>query len=181
MFKPNQCVLVDRSFAREPFKTAAMIQRRCMKEKFQKKVLLLLAVCFFCTKVLGNQIIGYCSVLFDTQLDLSNFSLIGKVSEAQRSDNRIPVSYQYKWSHNSGLPFQVEKQHLQSLGFPISDFVNLSDSTLEDFVFVTAANEDFVENSIEGIATIQQYFPHRKIIFYDLGMKEESIQKVKNL
>ena len=108
MLHPNQPV--DSSVClTEPSSvdSADMTHRKCTEYKFPGKALLLLVVCICCVITLGNHMVGYSAVLFDMRGDWSNFSLIGKVGEAQWSDNHT-VLYQYKWSHNSGLPFQVD-------------------------------------------------------------------------
>ena len=88
------------------------------------------------------------------------------------------ITYVYKWKNKKGFPFYPDVSALSAVGFPLTDFVTLAESTLKDFVFVTAANGLFLKPSLEGIATIQRLFPRKKIIFYDLGLDPSHISQV---
>lgn len=46
------------------------------------------------------------------------------------------------------------------------------------FAFVTAASDHFFTQSLATIQTVQEYFPNRPIVFYDLGISKEKIETV---
>ena len=88
------------------------------------------------------------------------------------------LTYYYEWNNRRGLPFHPKKMALSAIGFPLTNYVRLSDSILEDFVFVTAANTHYAKPAVENIANIQEYFPRKKIIFYDIGLNPAEIAEV---
>ncbi|KHJ43203.1 hypothetical protein D918_06770 [Trichuris suis] len=47
-------------------------------------------------------------------------------------------------------------------------------------VFLTAANSGFFGSVKVAIRSVQEYFPNRLIIFYDLGLKEHEIKELKS-
>ena len=64
--------------------------------------------------------------------------------------------------------FGIDKDILTGIHWPLANYTELSDDDVETFVFVTAANLPYLPVAQDAIATIQQHFPTRKIIFYDL-------------
>jgi hypothetical protein len=56
--------------------------------------------------------------------------------------------------------------------------VTLSRTMLDDFVFVTAASDIFFKRSIFLIARIQQFFPKKVVIYYDLGLRPSQQEEV---
>ena len=75
----------------------------------------------------------------------------------------------YEWNNTKGEPFHPQMLALNSIGFPLTNFVTVNESILNEFVFVTAANNAYLKPVLDGIATIQKHFP-KKIIFYDIGL-----------
>ena len=108
-------------------------------------------------------------------ISLSFFCLYSR----QYTDDSLDIAtYTYVWNTTQGHPFHVDKSVLSSIGFPLTEFVRLDRSILENFVFVTASNQHFARVCVEGIAVLQRYFPRKKIIFYDLGLSAESVTLV---
>lgn len=68
-----------------------------------------------------------------------------------------------------GVPFDIKASYLSKIGYPLNEFVQLTASNMDEFVFVTAADESFLHNDMDAIATVQQFFPNNDIYFYDLS------------
>ena len=81
-------------------------------------------------------------------------------------------------SYRNGSQFAIPGDTLGRLGLPAEVFANLADDFLEEFVFVTAASANHYKESIDAIATVQKYFPGRKIYYYDLGLKSAQRKEV---
>ena len=61
---------------------------------------------------------------------------------------------------------------------PGDSFHSLSPNKMDDFVFVTAASSNHFKEELDNIASIQTLMPHKKIIFFDIGLKADEIAKV---
>ena len=62
---------------------------------------------------------------------------------------------------------------------PLADsFHSLSPDKMDDFVFVTAASSNHFTEELDNIASIQTLMPQRKIIFFDIGLKQHEIAQV---
>ena len=92
---------------------------------------------------------------------------------------------QYGWKNKAGKPFVLSKQlnvSLSAVGYPLTDYVNVlgdAGTILSDFVFATAVSRSHVPYVLDGIATIQQQFPGKKIILYNIGAEgDEQIEQV---
>ena len=73
-------------------------------------------------------------------------------------------------SSTAGRPFNFSRSFLSAVGFPITEFHELSDSSVErEFVFVTAADDKFFHNAMDAISTVQQHYPQYFIYLYDLS------------
>ena len=93
-------------------------------------------------------------------------------------NNNKNLTYYYEWNNKKGKPFHPKTLSLDSIGFPLSNFVTITDSILNEFVFVTAANKNYFKPALEGVANIQKHFPRKTIIFYDIGLFPEQIAQV---
>ena len=61
---------------------------------------------------------------------------------------------------------------------PGDSFHSLSPETMADFVFVTAASSNHFKEELDNIALIQTLMPQKKIIFFDIGLKQHQIARV---
>ena len=78
-----------------------------------------------------------------------------------------------------GLPFNIDIKHWVNLhGLPLRNFVKPSLENAKDMVFVTGASSDYVEASMDAIASIQKHFPKKKILYYDWGLDLEQRKKI---
>ena len=59
---------------------------------------------------------------------------------------------------------------------PGDSFHTLSPDEMD--VFVTAASSNHFTEEIDAIASIQTHMPQRKIIFFDIGLKQHEIAQV---
>ena len=57
-------------------------------------------------------------------------------------------------------------------------FVHLDHFDMESFVFVTASSTNHFKPSNMSVASLQHHFPNKKIIYYDLGLKEGEVEAV---
>jgi len=67
---------------------------------------------------------------------------------------------------------------LSRLGFPLNNFTHREAPS--QFVFVTAADDHYIRVSMDAIASIQSFFPHHSVYFYDLsdGVLVDKVDKV---
>ena len=82
-----------------------------------------------------------------------------------------------------GKPLIISKDVLNYMGFPLTNFINLTKHTsdsLEDdeFIFFTGADENYSRRLTNLINNIQKFFPKNKIIVYDMGMKSTTFDKI---
>ncbi|CAH1774565.1 unnamed protein product, partial [Owenia fusiformis] len=64
---------------------------------------------------------------------------------------------------------------------PKSSFVELSEEMLQNFVFVTASSRNHFNESLDLIGSIQTYYPDRDIYYYDIGLEDENVAKIKTM
>ncbi len=76
--------------------------------------------------------------------------------------------------------FDVSRALLNRLEIPPKNFVHLTKETLEDFAFVTGASENHFLESKGLVACIQQHFPDKKLVYYDLGLSVSNRQEIQN-
>ncbi len=98
----------------------------------------------------------------------------------------IQVDFTYKVMEGNNLlyrgePLHVEPRYLHRLALPNYNFVNLDNTTVKKYVFVTAATRNHFEESLDCIGSIQKHFPGHWIVFYDLGLLESQAQKVSKM
>ena len=62
-----------------------------------------------------------------------------------------------------------------------SGFLELDRDPLPEPVFVTGSSDSHFSEQLRNIETIQQYLPSAKIVVYDLGLRKESVAKLKTL
>jgi len=84
--------------------------------------------------------------------------------------------------HSEGLVAELslykDPAALSRLGFPLGNFTRRE--AVSQFVFATAADDRFIDTSVDAIARIQAYFPNHSIYFYDLsdGSLVDKVYKV---
>ncbi|CAH1774564.1 unnamed protein product [Owenia fusiformis] len=80
-------------------------------------------------------------------------------------------------------PLEATEEMLQRLQIPPpeSSFVELSEEMLQNFVFVTASSRNHFNESLELIGGIQTYYPDRDIYYYDIGLEDENVAKIKTM
>ena len=114
-------------------------------------------------------------VIFTEKTEIKSKRIIriqaGLSTSAANLSRCTEESYQYHWNGKQGKEFHPNHTALDTLGFPLTEFITLDKELLEDFVFVTASNRTYALAAREGIATIQTHFPSRNIIFYDIGLE----------
>ena len=76
-------------------------------------------------------------------------------------------------------PFDVNITLLQQLGVPSTKFVNLTETTAANFVFVTGVSDNHFMESQDMIGGIQKYYPEMEIIYYDLGLSKSNKEMVR--
>ena len=81
-------------------------------------------------------------------------------------------------SYRNGSQFVIPGDIMGRMGLPIKEFVNLTGDFLQEFVFVTAASANHYSQSIDAVASVQKYFPGRKIYYYDLGVDAKQLNEV---
>jgi len=97
------------------------------------------------------------------------------------SSNAVRLKSTGNLPRNKSIPhldertFAVDKRVLKAVKWPFKHYIQLTSENVKDFVFVTAANNPYNENALDAIATVQEHFPGRKIIFYDLDKKTEMV------
>ena len=127
-------------------------------------VLLLLMVCVLLLTTTGHQ---------------EGKSYHSKEHATDKKVNNIKtLTYYYEWNNKTGKPFHPETLALDSIGFPLTNFVSITDTILHEFIFVTAVNTLYFQPALEGIANIQKHFPEKNIIFYDIGLIPKQIAQV---
>jgi len=86
--------------------------------------------------------------------------------------------------HSAELSLYKDPVELSRLGFPLNNFTHChaaaAAAAVSQFVFVTAADDRYIYSSMDAIARIQTFFPHRSIYFYDLsdGVLVDKVDKV---
>ena len=95
--------------------------------------------------------------------------------------------YRYKTQttgHTFGKPFNVTRNMLSLIKFPLTNFITLNAKNAESFVFLTAADWKYYPSTTHMLSTIHRHFPNKTIYFYDIGLTEsqhESMSKVCNV
>ncbi len=77
--------------------------------------------------------------------------------------------------------FRVNRSLLQFLGIPPKEFANVSNESAKGFVFVTASSRNHFLESKDLIAGIQRFYPHKAIIYYNLGLSYRQKKQVRHL
>ena len=89
--------------------------------------------------------------------------------------SNVPVftSWTSLWHPNYNFSvLSTESKLLENIHLHQIQYLTLNDNNVNQFVFVTAADALYVPMANRAIATVQRFFPGRKIIFYDLNIKE---------
>ena len=79
---------------------------------------------------------------------------------------------------DGGKKFGIDPKFMAKLGLPPDEYFDLSNSTVRDFVFVTAADTRHMVEIRDCVASIQLNFPEYHIHVYDIGMTEDEIAEV---
>ena len=84
---------------------------------------------------------------------------------------------------SNGISTQIPKYNIST--FPTNEtlleithfrkHVQLNKANVNQFVFVTAASDNYLPVVEKSIATVQEYFSGRKIIFFDLNQEESEV------
>ncbi len=77
-----------------------------------------------------------------------------------------------------GQQLNLSQSVLKLLHLPPKRFKILTRENVKDFVFVTADSKGHFKESIDGIASLQKYFPDRRIIYYDIGLSSDQRKEV---
>ena len=48
----------------------------------------------------------------------------------------------------------------------------------DNLVFVTASSDEHFNESKDAVASVQFYFPHKHILYYDLGLEPKQVDEV---
>ena len=80
-----------------------------------------------------------------------------------------------------GKPFTIAPSFMSQLGLPPNHFFELTEQTVRDFVFVTAADTRHFVEIKDCVASIQIYFPGYDIHIYDIGLTKAEITEVRNM
>ena len=94
---------------------------------------------------------------------------------------REPWPFSYSFRDKTGIEFSVDKNVLASLGLPPTKFTNLSHTTKDDIVFVTANSWTHYIEGLDAVASVQANFPKAKILYYDWGLAEWQIKRIKTM
>ncbi len=66
------------------------------------------------------------------------------------------------------------------MGLPPTKYADLSTETLQQYVVVKGACSNQFREFIDAVASVQTKLATRKIIYYDLGLKQAQIGQVSN-
>ena len=77
----------------------------------------------------------------------------------------------------SSVPFNISHAVLDDLGLPPIQFAT-QDDFMEDFVFVIAFSSKHFQKGLIAISRVQEFFPHHKILVYDIGLNETEVSFV---
>ncbi|KAI0240174.1 hypothetical protein LSAT2_009134 [Lamellibrachia satsuma] len=113
-------------------------------------------------------------------------ALLMRVVEKNRTPPKPNEMDEYVYSFGrgneplqQGRALRVNRSLIQSLGLPPRRFARLSESTLNDFVAVTAASASHFIETYDAVASIQNHLPWKTIFFYDLGLNKNQVAKLK--
>ncbi len=76
-------------------------------------------------------------------------------------------------------PFEVNTTLLRDLGLPQRHFIDGTTESMKNFVFVTAASDNHYKESQDLIGSIQEHYPDKEIIYFDLGLSGINRHKVR--
>ena len=86
---------------------------------------------------------------------------------------KLPLRY-----NESGEPFNVSANVARSLVPSGASFITPTSDKMADFAIVTAASSNYFLESMDVIASIQSVMPKKRILYFDLGLKDEEVVKV---
>ena len=92
----------------------------------------------------------------------------------------MPVRYRPPNSQEVGDLFNFEKKILTRIELPLTKFIRLTDKSVRQFVFATSGTSENFEESLLNVASVQHFFPDRKIVYYDLGLDKDEAETVSN-
>ena len=77
----------------------------------------------------------------------------------------------------TSIPFNISADTLNKLQLPPKWFAT-QDDFMENFVFVTALSSDHFEEGSCAIYHVQEFYPDRKLLVYDIGLNETEVSLV---
>jgi hypothetical protein len=97
---------------------------------------------------------------------VTNANLLKYRITRHQPNNRLQVL-------EAGRPFNMADAKLRAVGFPRKSHSvsSLTESSFNQFVFVTAASGNHFREALDAIATVQRYFPKHVLYYYDLDTK----------
>ena len=106
-----------------------------------------------------------------------------KVLDEERYLTITALRYNHPHKEETGKVFNISHRDTLLNGILTSikqmEYVDLNKQTLDDFVFVTAADEGHFAEVFDAVASIQTQYPDKVIIFYDLGLSFPQVHKVR--
>ena len=112
-------------------------------------------------------------------LDEKRPFLVDSLSTLLHQQTSFPLRYRFTTNHTmEGIPFHVGAQIIRRLEMTSSEFVTLTNESVLQFVFGTAASSNHFEESLDAIASVQTYFPTVPLYYYDLGLEPHQINQV---
>ncbi|KAK2166225.1 hypothetical protein LSH36_40g00027 [Paralvinella palmiformis] len=99
-------------------------------------------------------------------------------------ESKVPIHYERSFILNGtdkaitirGWPFRT---HGLNTTFP-PYYIDLNKYDLSNFTFITGSSSNHFEESKDLIASIQRFFPHKQIYYFDLGLKEKQIKQMRS-
>lgn len=76
----------------------------------------------------------------------------------------MPPGSSPQGNSSQSKPIEANYTLLRTLGIPQRRFINLTRDSMNNFVFVTAASDDHVEESRDLIASIQEHSPGKEVL-----------------
>lgn len=81
--------------------------------------------------------------------------------------------------YRNGKKFEVAEEYTKITKLhERNHFTNLTEDTVRDFVFATAASSNHFNESIDAVDRTQRFFPNYIIVFYDIGLLPTEVEQV---
>jgi hypothetical protein len=120
---------------------------------------------------------------FDLILSILIIFLHALESQAVPLARRLNWPWRYSWNNGShelvGKEFRVPATLVDALErLARGPFVELDPDSVRDFVFVTGTSSNHFAESLQAVARVQKFFPNHTILYYDLGLAPNQMQRV---